>query len=197
MKMTAAQFLATLSTLLATAGVAVLIFVLVSLVQEQSAGAQTIVMGDPTVTQREYGERTTHGKPVSITVPSVGVATAVQDGYYDASSGHWSLSEEAAFFATLSDEANNKEGSTFIYGHNSDKIFGKLRNINNGAEAIVRTDNGYEFIYSLTGVEHVKPTDAGKLTYDGSPRLVLQTCSGFWNETRQLSYFRLVSVKLI
>ncbi len=187
--------LTTLAMLLETAGIALLVFVLVSLSNEQRAMAQPIV---PTsVESPVYSKKTVHGKPVSITVPSLGIATDIDDGYYDTSSGRWTITEEAAYFATVSDQANNESGSTFIYGHNSDRIFGKLRGIQDEATATVRTDNGYEFTYKLTSYENVAPTDTQKLVYEGKPRLVLQTCSGFWNETRQLTYFTLVDYKKI
>lgn len=196
MNKTLVRKLAITSILLETAGIILLAFVLVSFVQERAALAQPVVI-NATQERPTYSSKTIHGTPVSVSVPSVGVDTSVVDGYYDAYSGRWSITEESAFFATITDEANSQGGSTFIYGHNSDKIFGNLRGIKEGALATVRTDNGYEFTYRFTGLEHVAPTEGDKLDYEGKPRLVLQTCSGFWNETRQLTYFTLESFKKI
>ena len=133
------------------------------------------------------------GIPRHVSIPSLGVDTAVEDGYYNAKTGQWTISEESAFFATPTDEANSKAGNTFIYGHNSKKIFGKLLQIKPGAQAIIATDSGAQFIYTFASTVAVKPTDAQVLDYSGTPRLTLQTCSGLWNQNRQIFYFNLTS----
>lgn len=137
------------------------------------------------------------GIPRHITVPSLGIDTDVVDGLYDAKTGNWTLTEDSAFYAKISDLANSEAGNTFIYGHNSQKIFGKLLNINAGAEVIVTTDNGYEFTYVFLATEAVRPTDVYVLNYSGKPRLTLQTCSGAWNQTRQMSYYELTKYRKI
>lgn len=135
----------------------------------------------------------TKGIPRYISIPSLGIDTTVEDGYYNAKTGQWTISEASAFFATPTDEANSKAGDTFIYGHNSTKIFGKLLQIKPGAQAIVDTDSGAQFIYTFTSTAAVKPTDTRILDYSGTPRLTLQTCSGLWNQNRQIFYFDLKS----
>lgn len=196
--MISARKLAITSALLEATGIILLVFALVSMITERTALASPVVVPGVSTQKTVYEKKTIHGTPTYISVPSLGIATVVQDGYYDANSGRWTITEDVAFYATISDEANNSSGSTFIYGHNSNAIFGKLRQVQADAKAIVRTDSGYEFTYKLTDFENVAPTDAGKLVYSGkTPRLVLQTCSGFWNETRQLTYFKLESYRKI
>lgn len=135
------------------------------------------------------------GTPRRLTVPSLGIDVTVVDGSYDARTGHWTLSEDTAFYATPTNLINSDSGNTFIYGHNSQKIFGKLLHIQAGAEVTVTTDNGYNFTYLFTSTEAVKPTDVYALEYSGKPRLTLQTCSGLWNQTRQMFYFKLQSYR--
>jgi LPXTG-site transpeptidase (sortase) family protein len=137
------------------------------------------------------------GTPRHITVPSLGIDTNIVDGLYDNKTGNWTLTEDSAFFATTSNLVNSDSGNTFIYGHNSQKIFGKLLNINAGAEVIITTDNGYEFTYVFLATEAVRPTDVYTLNYSGKPRLTLQTCSGVWNQTRQMSYYELTKYRKI
>lgn len=138
---------------------------------------------------------TIKGVPRHITIASLGIDTEIVDGAYDLNTGKWTLTEDTAFYATVSDPANSKGGNTFVYGHNSQKIFGKLLGIRNGAKAVVTTDNGYEFTYEFIRTEAVNPTDVAVLNYSGKPRLTLQTCSGLWNQTRQMSYYELVGYK--
>jgi len=131
------------------------------------------------------------GVPRHISIPSLGIATDIQNGSYDAQTGQWTITEDAAFYATPTNLINSEAGNTLIYGHNSQKIFGKLLQIRSGSEVIVTTDNGYTFTYIYLSTEAVKPTDVAALEYSGKPRLTLQTCSGLWNETRQMVYFEL------
>jgi LPXTG-site transpeptidase (sortase) family protein len=137
------------------------------------------------------------GTPRRIAVSSLGIDVAVADGFYDARTGAWTLSEDSAFYATPTTLINSDSGNTLIYGHNSQKIFGKLLQIQNGAEVVVTTDNGYQFTYTYANTEAVKPTDVHALEYSGKPRLTLQTCSGIWHETRQMFYFDLKEYRKI
>ena len=137
------------------------------------------------------------GLPRSISISSLGINVPVLDGYYDARTGAWTLTEESAFYGTPTTPSNSESGNTFIYGHNSHAIFGKLERIAPNANAVVTTDTGYEFTYRFTSSENVKPTDVMALEYHGVPRLTLQTCSGFWNETRHMFYFTLDSYRKI
>lgn len=131
--------------------------------------------------------------PVHITVPSVGIDVDITNGYYDQLTARWTLSETSAFYATPTHMISTDNGNTLIYGHNSDKIFGKLRGMQPGAKAIVTTDTGHTFMYSFISSAAVKPTDVTVLNYTDSPRIMLQTCSGIWNETRQMYSFDLKS----
>lgn len=137
------------------------------------------------------------GTPRRIVLPSLGIDTAVNDGMYDESTGRWTLSEDSAFYATPTRPIETTVGNTLIYGHNSKKIFGKLPLLQQGATAIVTTDNSYNFIYIYRSTEAVKPTDVSIINYKDTVRLTLQTCSGTWNQTRQMFYFELTSYKKV
>lgn len=133
------------------------------------------------------------GSPRHIIVPSLGIDVAIADGFYDAHTGEWTLSEDSAFYGTPTAPINSDSGNTLVYGHNSEKIFGKLLQLQPGAEVIVTTDNGYKFTYIYQSTQAVKPTDTTPLAHTSKPRLTLQTCSGPWNQTRQMFYFDLKS----
>jgi LPXTG-site transpeptidase (sortase) family protein len=165
--------------------------------RNQIANAQSTPF-TPLIRPRTVGPNIIEGTPRHIVVPSLGIDAVVSDGFYDETTKEWTLSEESAFFATISNPANSYGGNTFIYGHNSYQIFGKLIDITSGATAIVTTNNGYEFTYKYASSEAVAPTDTIVLSYSGDkPRLTLQTCSGFWHQTRQMVYFYLESFRKI
>lgn len=153
--------------------------------------APVVTVSAPLQASSTVQKEVIQGIPRSIAVPSLGINVAVEDGFYNAETGQWTLSEEAAFYATPTLPVNSEAGNTLIYGHNSQKIFGKLLDIQPGSEVIVTTDNGYVFTYTYQLTQAVSPTDVTPLAYEGKPRLTLQTCSGIWNQTRQMFYFEL------
>lgn len=134
------------------------------------------------------------GKPVNISIPSIGMNLEVKPGYYNAASQSWTLSETAAHYATITKPANNKEGNTFIYGHNLPKVFEPLSGLKAGDIAYIGTDNGKTFKYRLNRVTVASPNDTAVLRYSGSPVLTIQTCSGAWYEKRSLFWFEYVEV---
>ncbi len=190
--MTIHKTLFVVSLLLAGAGVAVAAPLSLSLLEQRQVLASPVA-SPPVATTVPDEPGVVSGIPRHIAVPSLGIDVAVADGSYDARTGQWTLSEESAFYATPTAPANSASGNTFIYAHNSQKLFGKLPRIAAGASVVVTTDTGYEFTYVYQSTEAVKPTDVHALEYSGKPRLTLQTCSGLWNETRQMYYFKLTA----
>ncbi len=137
------------------------------------------------------------GHPMRIVAPSVGVDMLVVDGFYDAASGAWTLNDDKAQFASMTTEPNNKTGQTFIYGHATQRVFGKLLNMHAGDQAYVFTSNGYKFVYTLKQTEVVTPQNTGILSYAGAPRLLLQTCVGTFSENRKFFILEFTQVEKV
>jgi LPXTG-site transpeptidase (sortase) family protein len=197
--MNVSKYLASASLILFGSGIAIALPLGSSWLQEQQAiaAAPTIIRSSPLQPPKPQ-QVVISGNPVHISVSSVNVDTSIVNGVYNAQNGTWTLSEDSAFFAAITSPANTIGGNTFIYGHDSAKIFGNLRSITTGAVATVTTDNGYEFIYTFVSTEKVQPTDVLVLDYTASPaRLTLQTCPGVPNLTRQMFYFTLISYKKV
>lgn len=135
------------------------------------------------------------GVPVRIVISDANIDLPVVDGTYDAGSQTWSLSSDKAHFATPTALANAKEGSTFIYGHNSKSVFAGLSKLQPGSIAVVETENGLKFRYILRTYKDVEPTDTSILSYRGKPILTVQTCAGTWFEDRRLYTFDFESVE--
>lgn len=125
------------------------------------------------------------GHPVRVEAPTVGVDMPVVDGFYDAQSNEWTLYDDKAMFGAMTSQPNDYAGQTFIYGHATDRVFGKLLNMKIDQPVYVYTSNGYKFTYKLKETHVVSPSDTGILNYNGGPRLLLQTCVGTFSENRK------------
>lgn len=136
----------------------------------------------------------TAGQPAHVTVPRLGIDLPVDDGAYDAANKTWVLVSNNAYFALPSMMANDYQGTTLIYGHNNMSVFGKLKDIAPGDKVEVTTKNGLKFIYTFGSKTEVQPNDVSVFKYDGPPTLVIQTCSGAWNEIRSLYHFNFEKV---
>lgn len=136
------------------------------------------------------------GEPVRITIPSESVDLPIVPGAYDPSTDSWTLYGYKAQFATVSAPANNIGGETFIYGHNNDYVFGALRHVTPsvGAEAFLYTNNNHVFAYTFEKSWSVGPYDVGTLDYQGPPVLLIQTCTGSFNELRTMYLFNFEKV---
>ena len=134
--------------------------------------------------------------PSRITIPSLNIDLDVLGGVYDSKTGEWSLSDDAVYFATITDLPNNHKGNTFLYGHNRDSALGRMSGIRLGDVVSIETKNGYKFSYEYTHDEIINP-DKTTILYDDSPapRLTIMTCDGLWSEARRLMYFNFVDVQ--
>lgn len=129
------------------------------------------------------------GHPTELVIPSLHIDLQIIDGTYDSRTGEWTLTLDKAQYAVPSVLPNNEEGNTLIYGHYRPEVFAYLHLIQSGAEADIRTDNGYTFVYTYTSSQAFDPTDTSIFTYQGPPRLTIQTCSGAFFQHRQMYYF--------
>jgi hypothetical protein len=133
------------------------------------------------------------GLPDRIVIPGSSwnglvVDLPVDPGYYDPTTGTWTLSGYRAQFAMFSSLANNIGGETYIYGHNNDYVFGALRHVTPavGSIALLYTTNGHIFSYTFVSASNVAPDVTSVLNYQGPPIMTIQTCTGSFNEVRTL-----------
>lgn len=136
---------------------------------------------------------TISGVPAHIDIPGANISVDIEPGYYNKASQTWTLSLTKAEYATITPEANNGNGNTFIYGHNRWEVFYKLLKVQQGDQAIVTTTNNHKFVYKMTSRRDTNPNDNSLFRYQGPPILTLQTCSGFWYQNRSLFVFNFVS----
>lgn len=134
------------------------------------------------------------GRPVRLVIPALSIDLPTDPGTYDPSSDSWTLSGYHAQYAISSAPANNVGGETFIYGHNNPYVFWNMKYIHPGYQAMIYTDNGHEFLYTYRATNALGPNATGILDYLGPPVLTVQTCSGSFNQYRQMYYFNFTKV---
>lgn len=147
-----------------------------------------------TAPSNQYEKKPIIGIAERVAVPSVAIDQMIRPGSYDMATNAWTLDSESAFHATTTVPVNNSNGTTLIYGHAERAIFGRLLEVQPGAEAMVHTLDGHLFIYSYESSRQVAPTDTSQLTATGKPKLLLQTCSGPFDAYRTLVTFSLKEV---
>jgi len=130
------------------------------------------------------------GTPVALDISSLNMHLAIINGYYNSKNGEWTLTLDKAQYATVTVPPNNLSGNTLIYGHYRPEVFAYLHLIKPGAQATITTDNGYVFTYTYQSTEAFDPHDTSIFTYQGAPRLTIQTCSGTFMQHRQMYYFQ-------
>ncbi|HUC96451.1 MAG TPA: sortase [Candidatus Saccharimonadales bacterium] len=134
------------------------------------------------------------GVPTRIVINSLGMDLAVGTGSFDPSTGNWTIDDTKAYYADISVPTNDHNGTTLIYGHNRQSVFGALHTIQPGAEAVVYTNTGYTFHYIYQSMREVLPNDVSIFQANGKPELTLLTCSGGWDTYRSLYTFKLETV---
>ncbi len=132
------------------------------------------------------------GKPTRIVAPTVNIDLPIIDGHYNTKSQTWTLTNDKAQYALITPLANNKEGNTFIYGHDTPKVFDRLNKLQVGQKITLYADNGRKFTYVYRSSLVTVPTDDSLFYYKGAPILTLQTCTGWKSENRKLFTFDLV-----
>lgn len=134
------------------------------------------------------------GVPVRIVVPSLAIDLPVRTGSYNTADQTWTIDTAGAFYADMSVPANNNNGTTLIYAHGRDGLFGSLPSITPGAKAVITTASGGTFTYTYQSVVEVNPDDTSLFDVTTAPTLILQTCSGDWSQFRALYSFSLTEV---
>ena len=137
------------------------------------------------------------GAPTRVVVPSVGIDLSIQTGLYNPVDSSWTLGMDSAFYANMSVPANNNNGTTLIYAHGQQGLFGSLPDIQPGATADVYTSSGAVFSYTYESFQQVDPSNTDVFAVDTLPTLILQTCSGDWSQYRSLYSFRLTGVRTL
>ena len=131
---------------------------------------------------------TISGKPARLVIPARNIDLPIDEGRYDEASNTWTLSPTHVKFAITTMPANDQSGATFVYGHGTDSVLGRIGTNHppKGSIAEIHTDNDHVFTYALQSIHNLNPTNTSFLRNitSGPPRLILQTCTGTFSEWR-------------
>lgn len=136
-------------------------------------------------------ERAVTGVPSYITIDAIGMNLVIKNGVYNQKTGKWTLADDAAFYATPTSPLSSAPANTLIYGHNSQSVFSSLFKLKEGDKAVVTADNGYVFTYTFSKSQTIKPTDVSILNVGDKPQITLQTCTGMFDQYREVFIFYL------
>ena len=170
------------------------------LVTNRSLQAQTVAGGSgapaPIVAQQlkttvNSGEKAITGIPAQLDIDAIGMDLAVKNGEYNETTRQWTLGDDAAFYAAPTSPLSSAPANTLIYGHNTSMVFSSLFSLQKGNKAVVKADNGYEFIYTFSHSKTIEPTDTSVLMTGSASQLTLQTCTGWFDQYRQVFVFYL------
>ncbi len=132
------------------------------------------------------------GTPSRIIIPGLGIDLQVIPSQYDSAKLTWPVATDASNYAVNTTKNNNFEGKTLIYGHKTQRVFGKTKMISVGDEVFVYTTNNHIFRYTYAYDDNVSPISTQLFaSLGGKPGLVLMTCDGAWDQERRVMFFEL------
>lgn len=151
--------------------------------------SHTQIFFNSLIAQKEHPRKENVAQaPGSLSVPSLKINVAVTEG--GIVSGNWILSDKDALYLPTSGKIG--EGyNTIIYAHNTDILFGNLRNINQEDVIVLKDKKGKEFKYKVFSKEDVNPQDLRKLYSTEKNIVTLFTCDGWFDSKRLLVKARL------
>lgn len=140
-------------------------------------------------------EVTISGQPSHMTIDRLGIDLPIAEGTYDKTSDSWTLNDTTAFFASITALPNNKDGNTFIYGHNIASVLEPVKDIVPGDLLTITTTNGHAFNYVYVDDITVTPDQTSILSAESpKPRVTLMTCQGLFSDTRRVMHFDFIGL---
>ena len=126
--------------------------------------------------------------PFKITIPEIDIEWIVNEGTDSAT-----LKKGPGFYLTST--LPGEEGTTVVCGHRTTygAPFNRLDELKAGDEIIIYTAGKEQFIYAVTRIEEVAPTDMSVIEDTDTPSLVLSTCTPKYFATRRLIVFAEIS----
>lgn len=135
----------------------------------------------PTQTRRITAP--TQTLPVRITITDLTIDLNIKQGAYDKTTHGWNIDSQNAYLAI-------EPATPIIYAHNRPSLFYALRNVKNHTIMTLHHSDGTAVHYSYVKTRFVTPDDGSVLTEANSQTVILLTCSGLFDESRRIVYFR-------
>jgi LPXTG-site transpeptidase (sortase) family protein len=135
------------------------------------------------------------GVPSKVSIPRLGIDLSIVNGTYDRERDEWTLTDDSVQFASMTSLPSNKNGNTFLYGHNTAAVLQPVKDIIPGDILTVTTTNGRVFTYTYISDMTVTPDQTNVITpISSDPQVTLMTCEGWLSEVRRIMYFKFEGV---
>lgn len=138
----------------------------------------------------DYYQEVAPSVPTLVTIPKFDLSVPVGVGTYQLETDSWDISDDMAYFADESANLMSDRGTTVIYAHNKQLLFGQISKLGTGDSVFITDEHGNvsEFVYDSK--KEVSPRDTSVFDSSSEYKLVLLTCSSFLDQKRMLVYFR-------
>ncbi len=116
-----------------------------------------------------------------IVIPSQNINLEIKES--EIKNGVWGVNDSGA--SHLNTSANpGQNGAIVIYGHNRSSLFGNLNLVKRGEKISLLSTDGKTYIYEVVNSLVVTPKDTWVLQSFGTERLIVYTCTGFFDLDR-------------
>lgn len=123
----------------------------------------------------------TYEAPVRVQIPAQNIDVPVIESYVR--DNQWEINPDGA--SHLAGSANpGQRGNVVVYGHNLDRIFGRIRSLKKGDVINLSTKSGQNFSYRVEETLVVTPKDVKVIEPTLTEMLTLYTCTGFFDSQR-------------
>lgn len=114
--------------------------------------------------------------PTWISIPAVDIELPVAETALSGST--WQIADNAISHLQIS--ANpGEDGPIILYGHNTNDRFGPIRWLTVGKTITLNIKGNKSYVYTITKIVEVDPSQVNVLTSEKGQTLILYTCSGF------------------
>lgn len=97
--------------------------------------------------------------------------------------GLWPLSDHNPVYLETSGTPG-QPGNIIIYGHNTPKVFGNLKDLKEGSEVTITTNSHQTLTYKIDSIKNVFPQKVEILQQGREQRITLFTCTGLFDSMR-------------
>lgn len=129
----------------------------------------------------EKAEVTIYSRPTQIEFPSLATRISIQSS--SVINNQWQVSDHIANHL-LNSSSPGEKGNIIIYGHNKKDIFGKLKELTEGDQIILHTEDGSLYTYRIVEQRVVSPTEVSILQQTETETLTIYTCIGLLDSQR-------------
>lgn len=163
--------------------------------------AQELLNTKSELTAPSYNSATSDiaGYPISLEIGSLSIKSNITEAKFNKTKNTWDVSDSHLNYIKASPviklPVSSFSGNIIVYGHNTKKLLGSLKNSDSGTIVELYTSDGYRLSYIYYNRTVTKPSDTSILYRKSKePNLSIITCTGRFNQNRLIADFRLIGV---